>query len=336
MTFVHEDAEWPDLLGIVATAMKRQVSFIEKDYWVTHTLWALQVQGLDLWFKGGTSLSKGFALIERFSEDLDLRIDAGQVEGLENPVLPWEDSKKKRRERGIAERQAWFHALTAALRVPSCSVRLNPDGSDDRMRSAWLEVVFPILHAEDLPSAMRPFVLLEVGQARVVPSVIRDMSSWVHDHLAASALSDNYIDNRPRAIRCVHPVVTCLEKLEAIARKFDKGKAAPDFARHYEDAARIVSHRAGLPPLEPDLAGVVRLLADEDGKAMPSSLHRAFNPDDTDRWREIEAAWASIGPMYWGPRLSLSEATGVLRSFLDEVACSNSAGVRRMPRQRSR
>lgn len=320
MIFVHEDAEWPDLLGIVAAAKDRQVSFVEKDYWVSHVLWALQVQGFDLWFKGGTSLSKGFGLIERFSEDLDLRIDAGQVGGLKNPTLPWEDPKKNRRARGVAERQAWFDTLTAALRIPDCSARRNPDGSDDRVRSAWLEVVFPILHAADLPSALRPFVLLEIGQARVVPSVTCDMSSWVHDHLAASSLSPNYVDNRPRALRCVHPVVTCLEKLEAIARKFDKGKAAPDFARHYEDAARIIARRAELPPLEPDLTGVVKLLAEEDGKAMPSSSHPAFNPDDSERWREIEAAWAAIGPMYWGPRLNLAEATGALRAFLDEVA----------------
>jgi predicted nucleotidyltransferase component of viral defense system len=39
----------------------------------TRELWALDAQGFDVWFKGGTSLSKGSGLIERFSEDLDLR-----------------------------------------------------------------------------------------------------------------------------------------------------------------------------------------------------------------------------------------------------------------------
>ena len=32
---------------------------------MTHTLWALYAQGFDVWFKGGTSLSKGLGLIER-------------------------------------------------------------------------------------------------------------------------------------------------------------------------------------------------------------------------------------------------------------------------------
>ena len=137
MKFVHQDPEWSDLLTIVASATGKQVAFVEKDYWVTHALWALHAQGLDVWFKGGTSLSKGFSLIARFSEDLDLRIDAGSVPGLTNPMRPWDDSNKKRRNRGIAERESWFDALCATLDIPACTVRRNPLGSDERVRSAW-------------------------------------------------------------------------------------------------------------------------------------------------------------------------------------------------------
>ncbi len=51
---------------------------IEKDYWVSLTL--RELFGLDVWgshltFKGGTSLSKGWKLIDRFSEDIDVVID---------------------------------------------------------------------------------------------------------------------------------------------------------------------------------------------------------------------------------------------------------------------
>lgn len=49
------------------------------------TLWALHHSGFEVWFKGGTSLSKGFSLIERFSEDLDLKIEPGCVPGV--PVV---------------------------------------------------------------------------------------------------------------------------------------------------------------------------------------------------------------------------------------------------------
>jgi hypothetical protein len=43
------------------------------------SLWALHETKLAIWFKGGTSLSKGFGIIERFSEDLDLMIERGGV-----------------------------------------------------------------------------------------------------------------------------------------------------------------------------------------------------------------------------------------------------------------
>ena len=40
-----------------------------------HALWGLQQQGYEFELKGGTSLSKGFKIIDRFSEDLDIHIN---------------------------------------------------------------------------------------------------------------------------------------------------------------------------------------------------------------------------------------------------------------------
>jgi hypothetical protein len=82
VSFVHEDAEFDDLLQIVADDRKLSRGLVEKDYWVTHTLWALHDTGFDVWFNGGTSLSKGFGLIERFSEDLDVKLLPGTVNSL--------------------------------------------------------------------------------------------------------------------------------------------------------------------------------------------------------------------------------------------------------------
>ena len=66
---------------LVATKLRLEPAFIEKDFWVTEVLRSL-AQRLDLGedraalviFKGGTSLSKALSLIERFSEDLDILI----------------------------------------------------------------------------------------------------------------------------------------------------------------------------------------------------------------------------------------------------------------------
>ena len=53
-----------------------KLEFIEKDYWITHVLQELSRSKYanDAVFKGGTSLSKAYGLISRFSEDIDLAL----------------------------------------------------------------------------------------------------------------------------------------------------------------------------------------------------------------------------------------------------------------------
>lgn len=314
MNFIHESPDWGDLLQIVARSMDRDIGMVEKDYWVTHTLWALHEQGFDVWFKGGTSLSKGFGLIERFSEDVDTRIDAGHS-GLTDPKLSWSNKKS-----GVTERSAWFDALASTLSVPGCTVERDAAGSDALARSAWLRISYPEFHAASLHEDMRAYVLLEVGRARVVPFVTRDISSWVHDHLAGHDTFGGFYDNRPRSVRCVHPWVTCLEKLDAIARRFERGQAAPAFVRHYEDAARILTAWNQLPHLETDLPSLLRALAEDDHKPMPAASHPAFQVDpQSERWQEIERAWKRIDSMFWGPRVKLDVACAMIQDFLKNL-----------------
>ena len=218
------------------------------------TLCAIVEQGFDVWFKGGTSLSKGFGLIERFSEDLDVRIDAGRV-GIVEPTRAWTSDKPA----AIAERDAWFSSLADAMVVPGCTVRRDPAGSDKACRSAHLQVAYPSIPGATPPAAMRSFVLIEAGRARVLPCVPCEVSSWVGDWLGARGVVD--LPPAPRiTLKCVHPWVTALEKIDAIARRFPRNdRAAATFVRHYEDVARIVLARDRLPPL---VGGLAALRAD--------------------------------------------------------------------------
>ena len=79
------DDERRDLFVGAADRLRTNEQNIEKDFWVCWTLDALfnelEAGGPRLLFKGGTSLSKGFGLIERFSEDIDITVfrqDIGQ------------------------------------------------------------------------------------------------------------------------------------------------------------------------------------------------------------------------------------------------------------------
>lgn len=73
---MHDQPEFIDLIRDTAEHMGLPESHIEKDYWVTYSLKRLSQSphSKDVVFKGGTSLSKGYRLIDRFSEDIDLAI----------------------------------------------------------------------------------------------------------------------------------------------------------------------------------------------------------------------------------------------------------------------
>jgi hypothetical protein len=73
------------------TAVARKISAeqaIEKDWWVTAILVALSKSSWAdfLQFKGGTSLSKAWGLISRFSEDIDLTISRSFFDHLKKPI----------------------------------------------------------------------------------------------------------------------------------------------------------------------------------------------------------------------------------------------------------
>ena len=73
--FLHNHPNFADLIRQVGQAQHIPSYLVEKDYWLMHSLWGLQQQGWTFQLKGGTSLSKGHMIIQRFSEDIDLRIE---------------------------------------------------------------------------------------------------------------------------------------------------------------------------------------------------------------------------------------------------------------------
>ena len=73
--FLHDRKDFSQLLALVADERGLDPTLVEKDYWIMHCLWGLQTQSLRFELKGGTSLSKGFGVIHRFSEDIDIHIE---------------------------------------------------------------------------------------------------------------------------------------------------------------------------------------------------------------------------------------------------------------------
>lgn len=73
--YLHNHKEFKELLRTVEHEKNIDSSLIEKDYWIMHMLFGLQQGGFEFELEGGTSLSKGYGVIHRFSEDIDIRIE---------------------------------------------------------------------------------------------------------------------------------------------------------------------------------------------------------------------------------------------------------------------
>jgi predicted nucleotidyltransferase component of viral defense system len=137
-----------DQRGLFLAAANRigtTVQNIEKDFWVCWTLDALfhrLNEGPRLLFKGGTSLSKGYGLISRFSEDIDItvfRSDIGQEADFEQLESL---SKKKRSKRLDAIKAACQTYIDGTLRVELaafCKKTMNAAGKDPALLTVVLD-----------------------------------------------------------------------------------------------------------------------------------------------------------------------------------------------------
>ncbi len=111
--YLHEDREnFKNLMELVSDKIGRTSVVVEKDYYVTMILKQLSEKSGHCVFKGGTSLSKGFKVIDRFSEDIDITFDEhigesrrkklknkvlkGISEELGIPIVNWEKTQSDR------------------------------------------------------------------------------------------------------------------------------------------------------------------------------------------------------------------------------------------------
>lgn len=81
---LHENNEaFSEAVQFTAERIRLPQIYVEKDYWITKALKYLSesMHVDEVVFKGGTSLSKAYRLIDRFSEDIDLAIFSGDKSG---------------------------------------------------------------------------------------------------------------------------------------------------------------------------------------------------------------------------------------------------------------
>jgi len=249
-------------------------AIVEKDFWVCWTLGKL-FQNADLasllMFKGGTSLSKVFHLIERFSEDIDLILDwKGLTE--EDPEADRSRSRQQRlnddiEARGKACISGELHQKVSTCVAPICRCEVDDDDAH------VLNVHYPAAFADEY---LRPAIRLELGP----------LASWLpFDTYSirpyAAEEFPKVFEQKECTVHAIKAERTFWEKTTILHQEAHrpKGKVqSKGYSRHYYDLAKM----ADSPVRE-------RALADTDLLAQVVRFKQRFYPR---AWAKYERAVA--------------------------------------------
>jgi hypothetical protein len=186
-------------------------------------------------FKGGTSLSKAFGLIERFSEDIDLILDWRVVCGEAPPMAARSKTKQTELNAQIEAEALSFIAGALLLRVQAalsevCTCEL--DGEDGHVINLRYPAAFP-------DDYLRPEIRLKIGPlAAWMPNEERAISSY-----AAQAFPQLFTQPECR-VRVIRAERTFWEKATILHHEAFRPESSPQplrYSRHYYDLARMAA-----------------------------------------------------------------------------------------------
>ncbi len=228
--------EREELFIVTARETNLPEAMAEKDFWVCWTLdylfhacpWAK-----NLVFKGGTSLSKCFGLIRRFSEDIDVILD-WRLLGYEKDE-PW--AERSRTKQDIFNKAA--NARAEAFLRETFLPRLKADFS------RILTNDFSLFIDDAEPQAVcfaYPRIFSTSGVAGVVRMEIGALAAWtpVQNATVESYAAQRYphlFDTPSVQIRTVSPERTFWEKATILHKEAfrENGRFPPRYSRHYYD-----------------------------------------------------------------------------------------------------
>jgi len=267
---------------------------VEKDWWVVQVLSAifdLDI-GTSLIFKGGTSLSKAWGLIERFSEDIDLVFDRSYFNY--DGELSRNKVKKLRREAGAYIRETLSADLENKLKKSGLSdIKLHPliqEASD--ADPVQIEIQYP--NVIKYPVYVEPRVLLEISCSSLVePSATKSISSLLDDHYPQADFALESIK-----IPSVVPERTFLEKLFLLHEEFQRPREkirVDKLSRHYYDLFQLLKSGHGILAIEnPELYETIvkhrynfnRIGGVNYNLHQPQTLNPTPIPDLLNKWED--------------------------------------------------
>ncbi|MEN8255191.1 MAG: nucleotidyl transferase AbiEii/AbiGii toxin family protein [Verrucomicrobiota bacterium] len=204
---------------------------VEKDFWVVWVLSRLfssELLASKILFKGGTSLSKVFGLIDRFSEDIDLILDWNEVV-VEDPMAPRSKTKQDAFNKTVSLQSQEYIATTflpEVLRLVDgvCSAEIEENAPD------VINLCYPSSFAGEY---LRPEIRLEIGPlAQWIPNAQYKVVSY-----AAEAFPDLF-ETPACLVNAIKAERTFWEKATILhheAHRPEESKVPPRYSRHYYD-----------------------------------------------------------------------------------------------------
>jgi len=213
-------------------------SAAEKDWWVVHTLavvFSMKCANA-LIFKGGTSLSKGWNLIQRFSEDIDLALDR-EFLGYSGELTKGEIRKLRRKSfQFISE------VFTEDLKIKFVELGFKDltvkfrEVENHNQDPLIIEIYYKKITESD--TYLKPGVLVEIGSRSLKePFTQRTFGTFVSEIYA-----DNSFSDKPITLPIVNPERIFLEKIFLLHEEFQKpfGKIRVErLSRHLYDIEKL-------------------------------------------------------------------------------------------------
>lgn len=231
-----------EALNVAANASGRPAHLLEKDVWV---VWALQhvfdgPYGEHLVFKGGTSLSKAYGVIHRFSEDVDLTYDiraiaADLVAQADSPLPPSRSQEKKWSKEIRTRLESWVR-----------------DEFAPRLRHALEQEMLPATTRVETDKVFIDYKPVATGMGYVAASVMLEFGaratgepSETREIQCDAAPYVNAVSFPAATAKVMRAERTFWEKATAIHVFCAQGefRGGERFARHWHDLCRL--HQAG-------------------------------------------------------------------------------------------
>ena len=251
----HSSDERIAMIQTVAQDHNIEDNAVEKDWWVTVVLKALFNTSCGKWllFKGGTSLSKGWNLINRFSEDIDISIGRNFFGDVLN--LPFAKCENNNQVKKLRKASRDYIHGTLSSELDAELLKMGVKGYTIMNETVTGEPPRPIDHDSD------PTIIF-VNYESILPSSMRLIDARVKIEISCLSMSEPYEqceirslvfdkfpeedDEMAASINTVTPSRTFLEKALLLSEELQKEEPRSlRMSRHLYDLDRLMDTEFG-------------------------------------------------------------------------------------------